>query len=145
VRGHAAHRSHRAVVLAILSVVPGVGCFSDPAGDMLGGEIEPTLSSIQEHVFTPTCAVSGCHAPPAQLDLDLSPGNAHASLVGVASVEQPSRNRVTPGDAVESYLYMKVTGDPRISGDRMPAGGAPLSAGEIEAIRAWIEDGAADD
>jgi hypothetical protein len=129
--------------LAATALVPS--CFSDPASDVLGGAIEPTLSSIQEHVFTPTCAVSQCHAPPAQLDLDLRAGHARASLVGVPSQEVPERFRVTAGNAAESYLYMKLAGDPRILGERMPFGGAPLPAEQLEAIRLWIENGAAND
>lgn len=122
-------------------------CFSDPAGDVLGpGTIQPTLSSIQDNVFTTTCALSGCHAPPApQQNLNLSAGQAFSHLVGVASAEQPARSRVAPGDPLESYMFMKVTGDARIAGDPMPLGGTPLSAEQIQAIRGWIEAGAADD
>ena len=134
-------------IATTLSVAICPACFSDPSEGVLGpGTVQPTLSSIQEHVFTTTCALSGCHAPPApQLDLDLSSGQAHAHLVGTASAEQPARNRVTPGDPTDSYLYMKITGDARIAGDPMPLGGAPLPADEVQAIRAWIEAGAADD
>ena len=134
------------VCLAV-ALLACAACFSDPAGEVMdGGSIQPTLSSIQEQVFSTTCAVSGCHAPPGpQLDLDLSAGQARAHLVGVASVEQPARSRVTAGEPLDSYLFMKITGDARISGERMPLGGAPLAPEQLQAIRDWIEAGAADD
>lgn len=132
-------------LVALAAAMLAASCFSDPASDALGGGIEPTLSSIQENIFSPTCALSGCHAPPAQYDLDLTSGHARASLVGVPSQEQPSRFRVIAGNAAESYMYMKVTGDPRISEERMPFGGPPLGAEELEAIRTWIDGGAAND
>jgi hypothetical protein len=51
---------------------------------------------------------------------------------------------VEPGDPVDSYLYMKLLGDPRIAGDRMPLLGPPLEASDLERIRTWIEAGAPD-
>ena len=107
--------------------------------------IEPTLTSIQTSVFTPSCALPGCHAPPSpQRGMDLSEGMAHANVVNVPSGEQPQLNRVTPANPNDSYLYMKVTGDPRILGSRMPRGAAPLTSEALEAIRSWIESGALD-
>jgi hypothetical protein len=105
-----------------------------------------TLSSIQASIFTPRCAIEGgCHAGvDAQLGQDLSDGKTHASIVGVESQEIPGLLRVAPGDPDGSYLLMKVSGDPRIAGERMPYGGPYLETGEIEAIRAWIEAGALD-
>ena len=50
--------------------------------------------------------------------------------------------RVKPGDAANSYLYMKITGDARIIGAQMPLTGGALSAAEIAAIRDWINGGA---
>jgi len=51
---------------------------------------------------------------------------------------------VAPSDPDNSYLYMKISGDPRIVGERMPFGGT-ISAAEIEAVRAWIVAGARND
>jgi hypothetical protein len=65
-----------------------------------------------------------------------------ANIVGVPSVEDPGRLRVEPGDAVDSYLYMKLVADPRILGDPMPAESGPLTAGELNLIEAWIDQGA---
>jgi hypothetical protein len=63
------------------------------------------------------------------------------STVGVVATELSGFKRVAPGNAADSYLYMKIAGDPRIAGDRMPFGGT-LTAAEIELVRAWIDAGA---
>ena len=107
------------------------------------GGAAPTLASVQESVFTPRCAIDGCHGGPAPvLGLDLSVGRAHAALVGVPSAEVPAFARVQPGDAADSYLVMKLTADPRAVGDAMPPGGPGLPPAQLEAIVGWIEAGA---
>jgi hypothetical protein len=142
-------RLARFLVLAIAgtalaaSVVSCGGGSGGGSGGMIPPTIQPTLSSIQFQVFTPKCAQSGCHAGTApQEGLNLSAGQAHSHLVGVPSTQQPTFQRVNPGNATDSYLYMKITADPRTTGARMPEGGAALSAAEITAIRDWINDGA---
>ena len=87
---------------------------------------------------------SAIPAPDSPFGLDLSSVSAsRANLVNVVSSELATTMRVQPGNAVDSYLYMKVVDDPRILGDRMPAGTPnPLGAGDLALIRTWIEDGA---
>jgi len=131
-----------AAALVLLAAL-AARCGGDEPFRTISGGIEPTLASIQAEVFTPSCALAGCHAPPEpQLGQDLSEGAAHASIVEVPSVERPDLLRVAPGDAPASYLFKKITAAPDILGDRMPLGGAPLSDEAIEAIRVWIESGA---
>jgi hypothetical protein len=105
----------------------------------------PTLTQLQESIFTPKCGVIGCHGPPApEQGMNLTAGNTFAYTVGVSSTELSSYKRVAPGNATDSYLYMKVTGDPRIIGERMPYFSDPLTAEELEGIRGWIDAGALD-
>jgi hypothetical protein len=110
--------------------------------DVVG--IQPTLSSIQDHVFTPMC--SGCHTGPASntlpsgLDLT-SLSMSFTGLVGVASVQQPGLQRVQPNSPDVSYLIQKLEGT-AATGVRMPAFGQPLDQATIDAIRQWITDGA---
>ncbi|OFV82126.1 MAG: hypothetical protein A2Y78_09795, partial [Acidobacteria bacterium RBG_13_68_16] len=99
-----------------------------------------TLSAIQAQIFTPICA--SCH-PPNQ-GMDLRAGQTFASVVGVSSSEQPSLQRVKPGDPDNSYLYRKITGAAGITGVQMPFGGPPLSAAQIQLIHDWILAGAQD-
>src|SRR5256885_11158096 len=61
--------------------LPSVGGGGDapPIPDLM-----PTLDSIQAKVFTPTCAVSGCHGGPgAQQGLRLDPGLSAGNLIYV--------------------------------------------------------------
>ena len=104
----------------------------------------PTLQSIQDEVFGPTC--SGCHAGggatlPSSIDLTNS-NASFTNLVNIASSEVPALKRVTPGDAANSYLIRKLEGDPGIVGERMPRFGPYLSPTTVDAIKQWINNGA---
>ncbi|RMF56542.1 MAG: hypothetical protein D6748_13260 [Calditrichaeota bacterium] len=112
------------------------------------GPIEPGLqanfTSIQENIFSQRCALSGCHVgTTAPFGLDLSEGKAYGNLVNMPSGEIPTLMRVKPNDPDNSYLVLKLEGDPRIQGQQMPFGGPFLTASEIEKIREWISEGAA--
>jgi uncharacterized protein (TIGR03118 family) len=102
-----------------------------------------TLSQLQTAIFTPKC--SGCHTgvgsslPGAQ---NLTAGNTFASIVGMASIEQPALKRVAPGDPDHSYLVQKIEGAAGISGQRMPLGGPFLTQSDIDLVRTWIAQGA---
>ena len=107
--------------------------------------LQPTLQSIQEQVFTPTC--SGCHTGggaqlPQSMNLT-SVSASFASLVNTASVQAPALSRVTPATPDNSYMIRKLEGGPSIVGVRMPAGGTPLDQTTINVIRLWISNGAA--
>ena len=98
----------------------------------------PVAFASVQRILIGRCA--GCH-PPAQ-GLDLTAGHAYASIVDVPSREVPGLPRVKPGDPAKSYLYQKVAeARPRV-GERMPRESPPLSADELTALRAWIEQGA---
>lgn len=135
---------------AVASLVVGVGLLTVgcSSGSSTGGVLpDPnnlTMLDVQAQVFAPRCGTSGCHAgttPPFGLDL-ASLTASQANLVGVASAEVPAFQRIEPGNFVDSYLYMKVIGDPRIQGDQMPASGGPLTAGQLFLLEQWIEQGA---
>lgn len=106
-----------------------------------------TLAQLQANVFTPRCA--GCHdgsvAPGGTLpgSMDLRAGSSFASIVNVASLEQPALLRIEPGDPDASYLIRKVQGTAGISGERMPLGAPPLDATAIAQLRSWVAAGAA--
>jgi len=103
--------------------------------------IGPTLSQIQAVVFRPKCAT--CHdgngaVLPGVMDLS-SEAASLASLVNVASIQDPAIDRVEPGQPDNSYLVHKIDGT---AASQMPPSGA-LPQAEIDAIRQWITDGAA--
>ena len=124
-----------------------VGCAAACGGDSptsptspAPGGLMPQLSSIQSIIFNPSCIEHhGDHATEA--GLDLTSGNAYSNLVNVGSV-QVALNRVTPGDAENSYLIHKLDGRSGIVGDRMPTNGPFLTTAQIDVIEQWINDGA---
>ena len=131
--------------LLVAVVLAGAGCGGggDSSGGMVQDPATVTLQEVQSAVFSPRCAVSGCHiGAGAPFQLDLSQGEALGNLRDVPSSEMPAYDRVDPFNPDDSYLYMKVTADSRISGDPMPASGSPLSTGQLDLLRRWIEQGA---
>jgi hypothetical protein len=105
---------------------------------------------IQDKIFTPACALSGCHssvtdATYIQHGLVLSAGVAYDNLIN-----KPAKNtganaagllRVKTGDYVNSLLYQKINCS-GLYGANMPLGASALTAGQIELIRQWIINGA---
>ncbi len=137
------------VLLGVLVACPGDGTGLDENGNPIGtlpnGD-SLTLSGDVQPVFTANCAFSGCHAGSnPTLGLNLSAGQSHGSIVNVPSQEVPALMRVRPGRPDSSYLVHKIQGTQGSVGgfgDRMPLGGAPLTATEVATIRAWIAAGA---
>ena len=108
--------------------------------------IQPSLASIQNNIFTPTCSVVGCHSGPPGPNLptgmDLTSAAASfSSLVNIASFQEPTILRVAVGDADNSYLIHKLEGT-AAQGTRMPQGGPFLDQATIDVIRLWINNGA---
>jgi hypothetical protein len=95
-------------------------------------------------ILTANCLGATCHqAPVSAQDLDLEAGVSYAQLVGMASGECGVL-RVAPGDAAESALMRVLTGAPCGDVPRMPLDAAPLAAVDMDAVRAWICEGAPD-
>jgi hypothetical protein len=118
----------------------GYGGGGNPAPSPGGTTLQANFTSIQDNVFTPIC--TACHAgATAPQGLRLDAANSYALLVGVASQENPSLQRVTPGDPNNSYLIKKLEGTASVGG-RMPLNGTPLPQADIDVIRQWITDGA---
>jgi len=121
----------------------GVPIGSSPGGGNSGGSggITADFESIQENVFTPIC--SPCHSGAgAPLGLQLDAAHSYNLLVGVASGEVPTLQRVKAGDPDSSYIIIKLTNGPGIVGEQMPRGQPPLPAATIATIKQWISNGA---
>lgn len=115
----------------------------------LGGCPTPpvTFTEIQQTMFTPRCAMPGCHDAASKMgNLDLTAGSSYAQLVNVPpnipSAAQAGLLRVSPGSPDTSFLMIKLQGPPPVEGSRMPLTGAPLSTDQIALIRDWILQGA---
>lgn len=115
--------------------------------------LQPTLSSIQQEIFSTTDAsgrqaCTNCHTDQGrnpQAGLNLRAGAAFASLVGTASTGKPGAVRVIPGDPENSYLIHKLEGRAGIAGTPMPRGNTLLTQGQILVIKRWIALGARND
>lgn len=137
----------RAAALAGSLIAAGCGDFELLTAPPPPDPIDPTatFSRVQNTIFTPSCAVAGCHdAFGRSAGLILAEGQAWANLVNQPSTQAPGLDRVEPGDPDQSYLYRKVIGV-GISGERMPAFSPPLPEESIRLIRDWIRRGAPND
>ena len=145
-----------ALLLAVTCGVSGTSCEGDGVGLTASGDLPGTgLAQIQP-LFDAHCV--RCHAPggigylqtggSTQNGLDLTAGNSFGALVGQPTFEDPNtrpRWRVLPAEPDSSYLIQKISaGSPKF-GQRMPLDGPLfLSASDIQLVRSWIEDGAAE-
>ncbi|WP_154222315.1 hypothetical protein [Marinicella rhabdoformis] len=78
-----------------------------------------------------------CHGPPDPIAfMDLTLG--HQDLINVPSFQFTEINRIEPGDASFSYLFLKINCSSQLSGDRMPRDAPPLSLQDQALIRDWI-------
>ena len=114
--------------------------------------LAPTLTNVQNEVFTPSCAFSSCHGEGGgAAGLSLLTGLAFAELVAVpAEGAYPSPApvnsiRVVPADPDGSYLMVKIdpASEGEMTGDLMPAPDG-LGAERVELLRQWILLGAQD-
>lgn len=117
------------------------GCAGDGTGGTAAGLV--TFNDLQEQVFVPNCALSGCHDAATQSgSLDMSSSEAsHAGLVNALS-ECDGKLRVVPNDTANSYLLNKLGVGPEPCGSLMPELLPPLTAEQIDFITSWIEAGA---
>ena len=108
-------------------------------------DLEPTLASIQDSLFTGTCQNSRCHDGFWNAGkLDLTKGVSHSDLVNVPSQLDSTMLRVYPGKPDSSYLVWKIEGHPRMRGRLMPlwSRNQRLHPDVVQAVRDWILDGA---
>ena len=115
--------------------------------------VASTFPQIQASIFNVSCLGLSCHNASDQAgDLVLEGSVAYANLVGPPPptpinvvANQDGMLRVDPGNPANSFLLTKLdlptAFDPQF-GSRMPLGNPPLTAEQIEDIRAWILRGA---
>jgi hypothetical protein len=133
-----------------LVILTAAGCGDEkrlpvePGGPGPGPSPLATYTRVQDEVFTPRCALSGCHLGPASLaqeGLVLTSGVAYDNVVMVRANQNASIFRVTPGDPVNSYLWRKITAGQPIIGDRMPQTGS-ITEEQRQLVTDWILRGA---
>jgi hypothetical protein len=125
-------------------ILAACGTQKSPTEPNDGPDPTATFARVQAEVFTPSCALSGCHSGASpKVGQDLSAGRAYAQIVNVRAVES-TRLRIAPGDPDASYLISKVRGDATITGSRMPLGGA-LPPQRVQLLVDWVRRGAPND
>jgi hypothetical protein len=120
------------------------GCGSETSGPDDVPIASPSFASHIRPIFdSPTCVASDCHASPDGRNGLILEGITRDGLVGVTA--RSGIPLVIAGDAQNSYIVRKLEGRNIVSGDRMPLPPNPaLSAGTIQTIRNWIDQGALD-
>jgi hypothetical protein len=112
-------------------------------------EAEESFAALYDEILVPNHC-TGCHGTESALNL-ATREDAYAQMVGVEAKSKacsPTGTlRVSPGDASESLLIHKLEGHDAegepVCGKPMPQT-EPLDPKEIERVRAWIDEGAAD-
>lgn len=147
-------RIRRAAVAVAL--VCAVSACDEQLSDVAGPtpNLTPTFSSIQREIFDTTdssgrVACISCHTDVGRMPaggLVLLEGRSYQNLVNQSSRLKPGATFVMPGNPDGSYLVQKLEGAPDIVGQQMPRTGGPfLTSGQMQIIRRWIADGAAND
>ena len=138
--------TRRAFALFLVLSVGGCGD-SDPAP--VGPEEESSFALLQSELFAQRCV--GCHAPGTpeanESGLVLTGADVFEALVGVAPANAAAASagmlRVKPGNPDLSLLYHKLQRTTPVRyGAEMPLGGDPVSVGQLQFVREWIEAGA---
>ena len=138
-----------------------VACKPDPGPphnpfddiDYTGGKMpevpEPdsaSLIGLHQYIFAKSCAVPGCHDGSFEPDYR-TVQSTHSTLVYQPVIKNDPDNsytyRVVPKDVDASWLYYRVTTDDQTLG-RMPLYDNPLTEGQLNALRDWINAGAPD-
>lgn len=114
--------------------------------------VPPTFTEVSADVMAKSCALSTCHAigeADASQSLELDPADTqqmYDALVNGVSAANGSAF-VVPGDAMGSYLVLKLNGDASIDGGSMPPpfGLADVEPDAYQMVVDWIDAGAAND
>jgi hypothetical protein len=127
------------------SILLTVGCGSGDDDDdnsptptpSATGTPEPTFTWIEANIL-PGCGGVSCHGSTSP-----APILNYGDLVGaMAENGCAGQTRVVANDSANSLFYTKLAGT-QPCGSRMPLSGGFLPADEIQAVKDWIDAGAA--
>ncbi len=143
-------------VSAALLCFAGIGCSADSGTNTTEPPVTIPASSfgqIQRAIFDTHCV--RCHtkngSAVSESGLILDAGASYVNLVGAQSRQVTARGeglyRVLPRDPSRSLLFHKLNWNPdhhfgHNYGNPMPLGSEPLTIGQLEFIRRWIDVGA---
>lgn len=148
----------RHILFSFIGIALLTGACQRQTADPVTPETAATASFVlmQDKILTPSCATAGCHAAETdasfkQHGLVLAKGLSFANLINIAPKNTLSlsdgHKRVKPFASLESLLFHKINPDAshhagKVYGNTMPLGNTPLTVGQIEFVRRWIEGGA---
>ena len=113
--------------------------FEGTYGDYVLGKVSKVFLEI---LTRNGCTSAGCHGGGAAgMTLGSSASANFGVLVGVLSTSEPGFNRVTPSDATNSYIVIKLEGRQTV-GAQMPLGRTQLDNVDLTNIKNWINNGA---
>jgi len=115
------------------------GCGNDNSLTTAVPACPGTTEEVQAQIFAASCGTSGCHgavSPALGLDL-ISPGLEHR-IINASANGCGDKTMVIAGDPERSYLFAKLLQDSPDCGERMPLGGTPLSATQVDCLKAWV-------
>lgn len=137
--------------IAVLAVAAGLFLTAcDSASTSPPAQTAVSFSQSVQPIFTTRCG--NCHGgQPQGRPMSLAAGQALANTVNVRALQTDTStlmDRIEPGNPDASYLVHKLQGSHtsptvRGSGSRMPLSPTPLSDADIQLIRQWITEGAA--
>ena len=140
-----------ALAAFVLLVLAACGSTAEPGIDAGAPDAGPPTWENVQSLFSQSCTFSSCHGSRAAGGLTLLPMVARSELL-MASRQLPRMPRVTPGDASQSYLLVKLEGamashaECRVAGApcgvTMPQSAPQTSAAVRAMVRAWIAAGA---
>lgn len=143
---------HFGIARAVAALTAGCvisACGGNDTGD--SGPQTSTFQRIQAEVFDVSCSSDSCHSSFGQAgDMILDTDHSWDALI----LHEPANPiaaahgwmRVMPGEPEQSFLVAKLTHTLAAGeGLGMPYNAAPLEAGTIEIIKAWIAAGAPKD
>lgn len=129
-----------AVSVSVAVLVSSCGGNNDDEGSGVPVAYAQVQSVFQQNGCT------SCH-PGVNPSLNLQAGKSYDDLVGIKALEDPDLYRVVAGDPDNSFLYLKIGGNPVLAdipgvGTRMPPRSPPISAKDMRIIHDWIAQGA---
>ncbi len=107
---------------------------------------------IYNKIFTPSCALAGCHANESHDEhahaVTLEGSSTYTNIINgkTKNIQAAAANLliIMPGDTSRSFLYQKLIYNRSVHkyGAPMPSGGLTISDKKIEFVKQWIQAGA---
>lgn len=111
----------------------GAGAHASAQYDTLRVQIAAEVRTL----FDRLCLM--CHGgQPSAMKLDLSADTLWPEPLMVKSAQRDTIDLIVPGRPDESYLVMKIKGDARTKGNRMPPGPKPLAEEDAALLEDWV-------